>query len=262
MKRLLSATGAVLLLSTNIATTAAPDITATAQDSQSAIASTSILRTAYAEALQTNIEPPASLSELGYSEVQLQNDNVLHVSIDPFSNAIMVGLKPKFGQNQWLALLPTIENYSVANWACQTTLSEEFTSSTGCRSAVPYDHITQAVSDELFTITLLNLSATRLNYLEHYQTTGDLPTSLTEAGLDSSWLDRLNAEHLIVEPETGALLVGLNTLFGKNQWLALTPNANNYGSIDWKCATTVMDSLAGSANRFCRTELSPDQLLK
>ena len=214
-------------------------------DFSSAILSTSSIRTVYTEMVQSQGVPPSTLGELGLDESYFRSPLINHIDIEPVSGAIMIGLSPEFGQNEWISLIPSSNNIGLIEWACQTTVPAQLAGDTGCRANLPYEHLTQALDTRLFLKTLVSTNHIKVNAAESYMTTGRFPTSMAELGIDQQWLDSANIDHVIVEPNSNTILLGLSDIYGTNEWLAIKPRIRFNGYISyWKYKTTLPRSIA------------------
>jgi len=228
-------------------------------DFDNALASTAPLRTIYNEVIQTTGFTPQSLNELGINEYYLTSDLVEHADIDPQSGAIMIGLDPTFGQNEWLALIPNINNYQVSSWVCQTTAEEALTTNSACNANIDYEHLTTIVNSSLFDLTLVATSSVKVNAAEIYASEIRFPERLDELGIDQQWLDRAHVDHAIVEPRTKSILLGLSSAYGSNDWLLIKASVNRRGDINWRCTTTLPRSLVNASS--CVANVSVEDLL-
>jgi len=216
-------------------------------DFLTAISTTTSIRTAYNEMVQYQGLPPSTLDQLGIDESYYRSSLIHHIDIEPVSGAIMIGLSPAFGQNEWISLLPKYNTAGINEWICQTTASELLASNTGCRANLTYENLTTVLDTDLFLNTLVNTSAIKLNASEAYMEYGDLPTSMIELGVNQQWLSSANVDHLLVEPNSNTILLGLASMYGQNQWIAMTPIIHSYGYISsWQTKTTLPASIANA----------------
>ena len=230
-------------------------------DFASAMLSVTPLRTAYAESVSNRYsgDSPSSLAELGEDETYYQSSLVEHVDIDPVSGAIMIGLSPDFGQNEWVAWIPIISNYYVQQWVCQSTVSKDIAGTLGCASELSYDAITQVIGPDLFVNTIIQTTWIRLGATESYQINGSFPRSMDELGVTDDWLEAANVSNVIVMPYFNTILFALQDIYGANQWLALRAKVVG-GAIDsFTCKTTLPSSLATDPN--CTTSVAIEDII-
>lgn len=233
---------------------------ADADDFAEALTSASSIRALYNDALQTTGVAPQSLNELGIDEHYLQSSLIEHVDIDPQSGAIMFGFTPTFGQNQWFALIPNVENYNVSSWACQSTVGPALTADSGCRENVEYDHLTTVVNAGLFDLTLRQVNRVQVNAAEAYASQAKFPQRLEELDIDRQWLNNAYVDHAIVEPSKKSILFGLSEAYGINQWLVMSAHITRNGRIYWRCKTTLPRSMVNT--RRCSVSVKNEKLLR
>lgn len=224
-----------------------------------ALSSANQVKQSFAEHLQAVGVPPSSLEELGIDEGIIKNEYVNHFGIDPFSNAILLGLSDKYGQNKWAALIPEISGYQVTGWVCQTMLSDSQASSDGCRGNVPFEKLTSKIGDEPFQKTLASVWSAKVAMLEHYYFNLKFPRRLDKIGIDEGWMDSAFIDYAIIEPKTSTLLFGLSDIFGKNHWLSFTPKVHFFGMVTWTCKTTLPISKTGVTD--CNISVPNEQIL-
>jgi len=232
----------------------------TAQDFTYALLNASSTRVFYTEWLQSEGMAPQSLGEMGLNEPYFQNSLIEHVDIDPTSGALMFGLSPIFGQNEWLTLIPKIENYSITEWTCQTTVDQTLTGNNQCRPNVEYEHLTKTVDTSLFDKTLVATARIKVNAAETYQEEARFTQRLDQLGIDEQWLRRAFVDHVIVEPKTKSILFGLSEVYGINQWLVLTAVIDRYGIRRWNCKTSLPRSMVNAGE--CQINVANENLLR
>ncbi len=234
-------------------------LTQTNDEFLAALNSVRPLQLAYNEYYQQYGTQPDKIDDLGYSESDFQNELVDHAGISSQTGAILIGLEDRFGDKQWAALIPEINNSSIS-WVCQTTLANSVINVGGCVAGLAYKRVDIVLNAEPFQGTLLALNALKLNYAESYLSSGQVPTDMRELGVDQSLLDLANASHVMVDPHSKAMVVGLDDeIFGANQWVAVSPVMSRRGHLFWICRTTLPFELV--AVRGCSTGLEVEDML-
>lgn len=251
--------GVVAYSATTLAGTASSEATSKVlSEFDYALNSAQPLITNYHEHFQTYGLPPNNLAELGMSEAVSQNQYLEHVDIEPVSHAVMLGMDPGFGQNEWTALIPNIEGYHLNSWICQSTLPASQVQSSGCKGDVPFELLTTPLPSDLFQTTLGYANEAKVGMSEYHQSNGEFPRALTSVGIDQNWLDSAYVDHAIVEPTTHTLLLGLAEVYGDNHWLSLTPVVF-WGSVYWSCKTTLPYSMVNTP--ACNADVAIENLL-
>ena len=209
----------------------------------SAVLSTAEIRTNYSEMYQNQGVRPTSLADLGIDESYFQSNLVSHLDIEPVSGSLMIGLSPSFGRNEWIAFVPIFTRLGSIKWACQTTVPQSLVANTGCRANVSYEALTQILDRNLFIDTLINTAVLRLNANELYTTTAQFPESMADYEIDQQWLESAYVDHFIVDPNSKTILLGLDEIYGINQWLVMTPIFSSNAILGWNYKTTLPASL-------------------
>lgn len=234
----------------------AQSMAATQSDFNIAGVEASSTKTGFAEYFADSGEFPTSLEDIGASESDF--NQIEHVSINQNNGTLLFNLSSSFGEKQWLSLIPKIDNYYVSGYICKTTLGDDIAGNSDCATDVPYEALDVIVDPSLFLSAIIATSGIRVNYAENYTSTGVLPTTLAEIGIDSSTLNTTYFNNAIVEPETGAIIFTLSPIFGINQWFTLIPRTNSSGYLGWSCQTTLPVSIKGG---YCGASISVDDVL-
>lgn len=234
---------------------------ATPTDFSDAAFSISGLRINYNEHEQTFGTAPTSLSEIGELESSYDNELVDHVGISPTSGAIMVGLSDRFGDKNWIAFISKQDQFGNFSWICQTTVSQEISASASCKGGLTYEGVDVVLDRDIFINTLLQTAVTKVVYAEYLQSFGTVPRSMKQLEVDAAFLERGRFTHVMVEPNSKAIMFGLSPIFGSNQWLTLIPrfDSSGYNIIGWSCRTTVPWSLAWGTG--CWGQLPVERML-
>lgn len=232
---------------------------------EAALVSVASLRLVYDEHLGVYGQSPDSINELGLSEHDFQNELVEHVGISSATGAILIGLDDQFGDKQWAALIPIIEQYHVTGWRCQTTLSPSSVGNADCKPDVAYSQVDREFDPSLLSSAFGVLNLLKLQYKEFYENTGIVPTSMEQLDANTSLLKSGNISHLIVDSNTKTMVAGLdNDIFGTNQWISLTPIPHyRYNYIFyWKCRTTLSSEIMAVAGLIgCEADQGIEDLL-
>lgn len=245
---------AILAISGFQATQAADE-----EDFNSALLSVTGVRIDYAEKIEIDGNAPSTLSELGLEEEYLESDLVEHVDIEPISDAIMIGLSPEFGINEWVAFIPAISNYQLTGWTCQTTVPDLIGASSGCITNIPFDNLTQVLDENLFSNTVLQVNVIKSNAAESLATTGVFPQSMAELGVTEDWLSTANVSNVVVMPYFNTVLFALDDIYGTNQWISLRPRISRGYIYTWTCKTTLPSTIATVSG--CSTSVAVDNLI-
>lgn len=172
----------------------------------------------------------------------------------------MLGLTPLFGQNEWVAITPKIENHNISSWACQTTVDESLTANSDCSAYIDLNNLTTIVNLELFELTLAATASIKLNAAEVYTSELRFPERLDELGIDQRWIDDAYVDHVIVEPKTKSILFGLDDIYGTNEWLMMTVLTNHKDTITWHCKTTLPRSMVNAKD--CSVSVKVENLFR
>jgi len=230
------------------------------RDFSSAVAGANLLKIYYADYIAGYGFHPESLKGLGLQESYLETELVEHVDIDPVSGSIMIGLSPYFGQNEWIALNPTVVNYQFQSWDCQTTVSADLALASDCRGDVPFEYLTETLNADLFSDTLAEINSIKLNAEESYSINSVFPRSMEELGITPSWLDLAKVSNVVVMPYFNTLFFALEGVYGNNQWVSIRPRIR-YGNVySWSCKTTLPSNLVSALG--CSPSVSNQDLYR
>lgn len=105
-----------------------------------------------------------------------------------------------------------------------------------------------------FESALLELASLRLNYQEYWVSFGQQPESLNDIGLSENDYQSELIEHVGISTETGAILIGLDDVFGDKQWAALIPEFEQNQLIRWRCQTTLSQAAGDAVD--CRYDMA------
>ncbi len=221
---------------------------------------TGVIKVSYANYLASRGVAPSNLEEFELPESYYQTELVKHIDIDLISGAIMIGLAPEFGQNEWIALTPNITNLRIENWVCKTTVSDKVASHSACETNTSYENLTQILDKKLLLTTLVQSNLIKLNAADYVATTGRFPQSMEGLGVSQDWLNSAKVSNVIVMPYFNTVLFALNDIYGVNQWLALRPKISNYTVESWTCKTTLPSSIANIEG--CQSSLTVQKLIR
>lgn len=233
-------------------------------DFAAALQSVASLRLYYVEHLGAYGQSPESINDLGLSEHDFQNEFVEHVGISSASGAILIGLDDQFGDKHWAALIPTIEQYQVTGWRCQTTLSQTNVGDVDCKPNVAYSQVDHVFDPSVLLSSITGIHSLRIGYSEFYQGNGSVPESIDDFQVEPDHLKAKHLSHVMVDPNSMTMLIGLDdAMYGINQWVAATPILyNNYYIIGWTCRTTLSNQVVSAAGATgCTADQSLDELL-
>lgn len=115
-----------------------------------------------------------------------------------------------------------------------------------------------AVDAEDFDQALLTLSALKINYNEYLESSGIAPQSLSELGIDEHYFKSDLVEHVDIDPQSGAIMLGLAPAFGQNKWVVTIPKIENQRVSRWTCQSTVGQLF--TANTDCRANVEYENL--
>jgi len=248
----------------DIQTKNSSELTAQSANFGAALLSVASLRLYYMEHLEMYGQSPESIDDLGLSEHDFQGELVEHVGISSQTGAILVGLNDQFGDKHWAALIPTIEQYQVTSWRCQTTLNQASVGNVDCKSGVAYSQVDHIFDPSVLLSSFIGVRSLRIGYSAFHQENGGVPTSTDDFEVDTDFLKARHISHVMVDPNTMTMLVGLDdNMYGSNQWVATTPIFyNNYFIVGWDCRTSLSSQIVATAGlNSCAAGQGLDDLL-